>query len=186
MGKVVVEVDGVPGEDLAALVSDALDARASAGGALPDGTPLQRFRLEVLPDPAPRPNGHQPPSSRYGELQQAKLQSGRFDAVTPADVVAWWASQYLQKFEAEDPALQAPRAVAEHANHVRAALRRYFNGDQRELLRYLTLCLRWWRLRRDREDRRASGFLRLRHALSSDWLLSMFRSGDMAREVGQR
>lgn len=179
MGRVVVHVEGVPGEELASVVADALEhARKTQEWA---SKPLAQFEVVTEPDRG-RPTGRAP-SAHYGEALQAKLKEGRFEAVTPNDVVAWWASRFRATFQSEDASLQAARAFPEHEGAVRQALRRFHDGEQRALLRYLTAVLRWWRGRRDRQDVRTKGFPRLRHVLSSDWLIGLWRSGDMGREL---
>lgn len=184
MGRVLVEVDGLPGDALATLLGDALGAKAAEAGA--DGPALAAARVEILPDPPPRRTNGALPSAHYGAHQQQKLKEGRWEAVTPDDVVAWWAARYRFTFGCEDAALQAMGAMREHAAAVRNAQRRFHGGSQKALLQYLTSVLRWWRLRRDRQDQRASGFPRLRYILQSDWVLGMYRSGDIARELEGR
>lgn len=177
MGRVVVHVEAVHADDLQRLVADAIDAVRSTPGleALADA--------DVVAEPDQVRKNGKTPSEHYSADLQEKLKSARFEAVTPGDVVAWWASRFRSTFKTEDPALQAVRAFTEHERVVRQALRRFHEGKAKALLQYLTAVLRWWSGRRERQDRRARGWPRLRHVVQSDWLIGLWQSGDMGRDV---
>ena len=128
------------------------------------------------------------PHEWYAEVTQLKLKAKRWAQVTHAEVVDWWCWLYRRRFGMDDPAFSTHNGMEvarQVENLVQSQRRALFDGDTEALMKYLRTAQRWWKEKRARGEDHPRGLPRLRTLLESDYYYGLWRSGDMAREVGR-